>query len=539
MSDQRTSVPYELIPEAIERHEQVYVREPLFPILSPTEVWDGQTDLRDELPVEVRQYLPPNHKVIYIHKPGLRIPDTMPTAQELYPKLIGEKGQLMASIDLFGGTSRYQYEHGRDAMKTARDYYALKPQILKNVLLSLAGSQGVDNEVYKPGQPFGFEKTGSIILINRPSEDPLATKFERYKSWTSPYFYGSIDAPAMFVNNIALIIRDDPNFLFQAYTDKHGVPRTVADAFMRSVQFLLDRMEENSDGFVEYSNPVPGGGGMRNQGWQDSAHAMVHADGSWASSRHGIALLEVQAMTHDALRNAASIARTIFQNPKFANELVARAEHLRRTVPEKFWVDDKDGGYFSPGRERLAPNQSRTMNVKKSSMGWMLAFNLLDRKDPQHMQFAEQTLRVLMRPDMLTRYGIRTLSAEARAYNPEGYHDGSEWGQDLEMIAQGASNYGFYGIDRDLGARGTQKNQKSGAYFEHTSSYDTEDVQVPLRDTYVYNPDEDEVYMFEQVPPVAQAWEISAEIGRSHRYESLPLHATDPRKKELEDELLS
>jgi glycogen debranching enzyme len=45
---------------------------------------------------------------------------------------------------------------------------------------------------------------------------------------------------------------------------------------------------------------------------------------------------------------------------------------------------------------------------------------------------------------MFTGWGVRTLSATARQYNPLSYHNGSVWPHDTAIIAVGMSNYGLH-----------------------------------------------------------------------------------------------
>lgn len=53
----------------------------------------------------------------------------------------------------------------------------------------------------------------------------------------------------------------------------------------------------------------------------------------------------------------------------------------------------------------------------------------------------------LLAPDMFSGWGIRTLSAEAKAYNPMSYHLGSVWPHDNSLIVNGFRLY-----DRDAAA---------------------------------------------------------------------------------------
>ncbi len=49
----------------------------------------------------------------------------------------------------------------------------------------------------------------------------------------------------------------------------------------------------------------------------------------------------------------------------------------------------------------------------------------------------------LMRGDMLTRWGIRTLSSTMSTYNPMSYHNGSIWPHDNSLTICGMKAFGF------------------------------------------------------------------------------------------------
>jgi glycogen debranching enzyme len=49
----------------------------------------------------------------------------------------------------------------------------------------------------------------------------------------------------------------------------------------------------------------------------------------------------------------------------------------------------------------------------------------------------------LMQPDMLSGWGIRTMSSLDHTYNPMSYHNGSIWPHDNSIIAAGLRRYGF------------------------------------------------------------------------------------------------
>jgi glycogen debranching enzyme len=63
---------------------------------------------------------------------------------------------------------------------------------------------------------------------------------------------------------------------------------------------------------------------------------------------------------------------------------------------------------------------------------------------------ADSTAKVLMAPDMFSGWGIRTLSAQERRHNPLGYHLGTIWPHDNDLIAAGFRRYGLDGAALQL-----------------------------------------------------------------------------------------
>jgi glycogen debranching enzyme len=58
-------------------------------------------------------------------------------------------------------------------------------------------------------------------------------------------------------------------------------------------------------------------------------------------------------------------------------------------------------------------------------------------------RLASAVADVLMRNDMFSGWGIRTLSAASNRFNPLGYHLGTVWPHDNSIIAMGFRKYGF------------------------------------------------------------------------------------------------
>src|SRR5919202_5825722 len=56
---------------------------------------------------------------------------------------------------------------------------------------------------------------------------------------------------------------------------------------------------------------------------------------------------------------------------------------------------------------------------------------------------AERVVRRLLRDDLWSGWGIRTLAASEAVYSPLGYHTGAVWPHDTAICAEGMRRYGF------------------------------------------------------------------------------------------------
>jgi glycogen debranching enzyme len=59
------------------------------------------------------------------------------------------------------------------------------------------------------------------------------------------------------------------------------------------------------------------------------------------------------------------------------------------------------------------------------------------------MERARRTALTLLSPESFSGWGIRTVAASERRYNPMSYHNGSVWPHDNAVIAAGFAQYGL------------------------------------------------------------------------------------------------
>src|SRR5262249_3052673 len=155
--------------------------------------------------------------------------------------------------------------------------------------------------------------------------------------------------------------------------------------------------------------------GLIHQGWKDSHDAIFHADGALVVGP--VATCEVQGYAYAARRAASTIAAALGHDVRAA-QLDMDAARLRDAFDEAFWFE-------ALGTYALAlDGVKRRCEVVTSNPGHVLWSGIarLDR--------VERVAATLLEPAMFSGWGMRTVSARERRYNPMSYHDGSVWPHD-------------------------------------------------------------------------------------------------------------
>lgn len=294
---------------------------------------------------------------------------------------------------------------GRDSLLTSAMMMPFAPTLAMGTLRTLARFQGQGEN------PNSEEQPGRILHEVRLGTDAsLALGGEKV-------YYGSIDATPLFVMLVGMALR-------------RGVPREEVRALKPSVDAAVawfDRYgDRDGDGFVEYCRSSPRG--LLNQGWKDSVDSMVHRDGSLATPP--IALAEVQGYTYAAYRAAADLEQAL-GDPVRAEELRARATSLKARFHEAFWMPKE--GFYAMALDA----DKRPLEAVASNVGHCLWTGIVPD------EVAATVVDRLLAPDMFTGFGLRTLSAKEKRYNPVSYHIGSVWPHDSILAASGMARYGF------------------------------------------------------------------------------------------------
>jgi glycogen debranching enzyme len=297
------------------------------------------------------------------------------------------------------GIPWYVAPFGRDAAITAIETLLLNPTIARESLQFLAALQGREWNDWRDEEP------GKILHELRQGELAGAGEIPH-----TPY-YGSIDSTLWWLIGVYETWR---------FTNDLGFLESLAEAVTRAVDWILQYGDRDGDGFVEYLRRSRVG--LENQGWKDSFDSVLDENGRPVPGP--IALVEVQGYAYYALHHAAEIFRALGKMTAAETASIA-AHRLRERFLEAFFEPDHKTVFYA------LDGLKRPVRAGTSNEGHLLFSGLL----PQAR--AREVIRRLMHPDMLSGFGVRTLSQNAPFYNPMSYHNGSVWPHDNAVIAWG------------------------------------------------------------------------------------------------------
>jgi glycogen debranching enzyme len=302
------------------------------------------------------------------------------------------------------GVPWYATLFGRDSIIAAMQILAFDTAIAEDTLRLLAGLLGTRIEDEHDEEP------GKVIHELRPGEVAARglTPLARY--------YGTVDATPLFLCLLCEHVD---------WTGSLDLFRELRPAVEAAIRWIDEYGDLDEDGLLEYR--CRSSAGLVNQGWKDSHDAIVDQHG--VPLEAPIALVEPQGY---ALRAKRCLARLFEREGELARaqELRSGAERIARAL-ERFWLPERNFYAMALDAEKrpstvLASNQGHLL--------WGLAV------PPER---AAAIRDALMGPEAHSGWGVRTLSAGERAFNPVGYHTGTVWPHDNALFAVGLRKYAF------------------------------------------------------------------------------------------------
>jgi glycogen debranching enzyme len=234
----------------------------------------------------------------------------------------------------------------------------------------------------------------------------------------SPY-YGSADATPLFV-----VLLDE----YERWTGDRELVRELQYEARAALSWIDGYADLLGNGYVSYQRRNEKTG-LENQCWKDSWDSISYRDGRLPGFPR--ATCELQGYAYDAKVRGARLARLVWRDPGYADELEHQAAALKRRFNRDFWV--ADGEYFALALD----TNGEQVDALASNNGHLLWSGIVDKSK------ARALARHIMAPELFSGWGVRTLAVGEARYNPIGYHVGTVWPFDNSFIAWGLRRYGF------------------------------------------------------------------------------------------------
>jgi glycogen debranching enzyme len=294
---------------------------------------------------------------------------------------------------------------GRDALIVSLQNVLIYPEFARGALEILGSLQAKEDDPYRDAEP------GKILHELRFGE------LAHFKLIPHTPYYGTADATPLYLITL--------HSAWRATGDKGLLEQhlSTAEGCLAWIDKYGDR---DGDGFQEYQTRSPVG--YENMAWKDSGDSVMYPDGSLVKGPK--ALCELQGYVYNAWVRMAEAFEALGK-PHRAQELRAKAAALFERFNETFW--DEELGFYVYA---LDGDKNKVKTIA-SNAGHCLWSGIVPRER------AKKVVERLIAPDMWTGWGIRTLSADHRAFNPYNYQTGSVWPHDNAIIAMGFKFYGF------------------------------------------------------------------------------------------------
>jgi glycogen debranching enzyme len=302
---------------------------------------------------------------------------------------------------------RFNTLFGRDSLIASLQLLPVRPDIAEATLRKLASLQG------RRDDPWSDEEPGKILHEYWPQAPAKLIELEWPVRDGAMLYYGSADATSWFLvvlaglGDVGLVAELEPHW--------------------RAAGEWLERAVQRGGGLVRHG-PRRAPGGLWQQGWRDTTDPLdpdthgggiVRADGS--APQPPLADADSQAAAVAAARALARLSGER-RHAQLAHALGGR-------VAEAFGAEQDVSRGGGPGREAsegrdaampetlAVEGDGRRVRGAGSQLGWLLWADAAP----------EGAAERLVQPDVLTPWGLRTLSDRHSQFDPQAYHRGSVW----------------------------------------------------------------------------------------------------------------
>ena len=307
-----------------------------------------------------------------------------------------------------GGLPWFMTVFGRDSIITAYESIHVHSELAQATLQALANLQSTDWDSWRDAEP------GKILHELRRGILAATGKIPH-----TPY-YGSHDSTPLW-----LILLDE----YERWTGDTAFVRSLESNARAALQWLEGPADLDADGYIEYRKRSESEKALDNHCWKDSSDSIQFADGRKA--KPPIAVCEHQGYAYDARLRTARLLREVWDDDEEAERLEHEAAQLKQRFNKDFWSTKRRHYVLALDGEK------QQVDSMTSNVGHLLWSGIVDERR------AGATVRRLLRDDMFSGWGVRSMSSEDAGFNPLEYHCGTVWPHDTAIVAAGMFRYGF------------------------------------------------------------------------------------------------
>jgi glycogen debranching enzyme len=427
---------------------------------------------------------------------------------------------------------------GRDSLEVADDLMLIRPQLVEDIILTIASLQGEKSHAANEEEP------GKIIheyrtprVDGRPLNQTSQEIYERLSAmWggdgKSLAYYGSVDSTPHFIKTVAVYCQNyGMEILTEQVTLRSGRRESLIVILEDAIEWLCRHLAKSKSGLVEYHRRNPHG--IENQVWKDSREFYIHKNGQMANHSRPISSIEVQSLAFDAFMLAADLL------PSHQKRLKSNANKLRKQCFDLLWLPPQD--YFALGTDYSPEGKLRVIETITANPAEMLDSSIFDDlPDDSKQTYIKAIVREITGTNFLTDAGIRSRALnEAELIDFWDYHGSYvTWPKETYDIAKGLRRQGFPALARELENRLLNVIKATRSYPEF--------LYVDARGRILGVPTNSKTHgemIFVDSPnrpERIQAWTVSAivAIQNQRRKLSNPKTHQQPWQAELEKEVL-
>jgi glycogen debranching enzyme len=344
--------------------------------------------------------------------------------------------QTPTGLRASSATGRYYALFGRDSLWSvllALEAARLRPEdgdlaqwsvrLAERTLRVLAETQGTRRHDETEEQP------GKIVHEYWP-EPPRRLTQNGWPLDDAGRYYGSADGTYLFLMAATAV--------WEQAAGGRPLVESLWDHVLAALRWALADGDPDGDGLMEAWPRQPRGLGLTNQVWKDSGDALILEDGSVPEPP--VAWVELQGYAIAAFRGVREMLRARGEDAALQDALAQRIARIEAQLG-RFWLPDEGYPAMALTREKIP------VPLVSSNSGHLLWCGALGEER------SEATANRLLRPDLLSAWGIRTLSARSYAFDATSYHRGSVWPFDNAIAAGALWRMGRRADARQIGRR--------------------------------------------------------------------------------------